>query len=99
MERLRQRYGSPDYRAARGVMRDVHVRAVNETYEDQLAAIACPVELVWGDDDGDVPPAVARAACALLPRATLTKVPGAGHLTPLSAPDALRAAVERALRS
>jgi pimeloyl-ACP methyl ester carboxylesterase len=97
MEGLRQRYGSADYRAAQGVMRHVHVRAVNETYERQLAAIACPVELVWGDDDHDVPPDVARAASALLARATLTIVPGAGHLTPSTAPEALRAAVERHL--
>ena len=97
MERLRRRYGSPDYRAATGVMRQVHVRAVNETYEEVLADIDCPVELVWGDDDAEVPREVAEAASALLARATLTTLAGAGHLTPLTAPDALRAAVERHL--
>lgn len=99
MEGLRQRYGSADYRAARGVMRGVHVRAVNETYEEQLRALRCPVELVWGEDDPDVPVAVARAAAALLDDVRLTLVPGAGHLVPLTAPDALRAAVERRLLS
>ena len=97
MDALRRRYGSSDYRAATGVMRQVHVRVVNETYEHELAAIACPVELVWGDDDVEVPPDVAEAARALLARATLTTVAGAGHLTPLTAPQALRAAVERHL--
>ena len=95
MEALRQRYGSADYRRAEGVMRAVHVRAVNETYEDQLAAISCDTELVWGEDDADVPVAVAEAALALLGAGRLTTVPGAGHLTPLTAPDALREAVER----
>jgi len=95
MERARQRHGSADYRAAEGVMRDVLVRLVNERYEESLAAIACPVELVWGDDDPEVPPAVARALAAALPGATLTFCPGAGHLTPLSVPAELRAAVER----
>ena len=95
MEALRQRYGSADYRAATGVMRAVHVRVVNETYEAQLARVACPVELVWGDDDADVPPAVAEAAAALLPAATLQVVPGAGHHTPLTAPEALREAIAR----
>jgi pimeloyl-ACP methyl ester carboxylesterase len=98
MEALRQRYGSLDYRTASGVMRQVHVRAVNETYEEQLAAVECPTELVWGDDDPDVPVAVAEAACELLSTATITVVPGAGHLTPLTAPGALRAAIERHLR-
>ena len=97
MERLRQRYGSADYRAAQGVMRGVHVRVVNESYDEQLAAIRVPVELVWGDDDAEVPLAVAEAASHLLADARLTSVPGAGHLTPITAPEALRAAVLRNL--
>ena len=97
MERLRQRYGSADYRAAQGVMRGVHVRVVNESYEDQLAAIRVPVELVWGDDDAEVPVAVAEAALGRLADGRLTTVPGAGHLTPLTAPAALRDAVGRHL--
>ena len=98
MEALRRRYGSADYRAATGVMRAVHVRVVNETYEAQLAAVTCPVELVWGDDDTEVPLGVAEAALALLPDATLRVVPGAGHDTPRTAPGALRDAIDR-LRS
>lgn len=93
----RRRYGSADYRAAEGVMRDVLVRLVNERYEDSLAAVRCPVDLVWGDDDTDVPVEVAQAVVARVPGATLTLCPGAGHLTPLTAPGQLRASVERAL--
>jgi pimeloyl-ACP methyl ester carboxylesterase len=99
MEAFRRRYGSSDYRAVSGVMRQVLVRVVSETYEEQLAAVACPTELVWGDDDAEVPLAVAEAAQGLLAHSTLTLLPGAGHLTPLSAPGELRAAVERHLRS
>ncbi len=97
MEAMRQRHGSPDYRAATGVMRGVHVRAVNETYDEVLRRLVCPVELVWGEDDADVPPAVARAVRSRLPEATVRTVPGAGHLTPLTAPGELRSAVERLL--
>ncbi len=97
MERARRRYGSADYRSAQGVMRDVLVRLVNERYDDALSALACPVELVWGDDDPDVPVEVARALVRAVPQARLTLCPGAGHLVPLSAPAELRAAVERAL--
>ncbi len=99
MERLRQRYGSADYRHATPVMRQVLVKVLSETYEEQLATIGCPTELVWGDDDRDVPVAVAVSAHDLLATSTLTIVPGAGHLTPLSAPRELRVAVERHLRS
>ena len=48
MEAARQRFGSADYRAAQGIMREVLVRAVNETDEAQLDAVRCPVHLVWG---------------------------------------------------
>ncbi|MGH2685417.1 MAG: alpha/beta fold hydrolase, partial [Actinomycetota bacterium] len=98
MESLRRRHGSADYRAATGVMRDVLVRVVNETYEEQLRAVRCPVELVWGDDDTAAPlEAAERAADLLGDLATLTVLPGAGHLTPSTAPDALREALERRL--
>jgi pimeloyl-ACP methyl ester carboxylesterase len=97
MERARQKYGSADYRAAAGIMRAVFVRLVGERYDDELAALRCPVEFVWGEDDPDVPVEVARAALALVPGATLTLCPGAGHLTPLTVPGELRAAVDRAL--
>jgi pimeloyl-ACP methyl ester carboxylesterase len=95
MEALRQRYGSSDYRAATGVMRQVLVRTVNETYEDQLRAVTCPVELVWGDDDTEVPLSVAESAAELLENPHLTVCRGAGHLVPLTAPEALRQAIER----
>jgi len=99
MEILRRRYGSSDYRAATGVMRQVLVRVVSETYEEQLAAVTCPTDLVWGAEDAEVPVAVAEAARRALSTATLTVVQGGGHLLPLTAPGELRAAVERNLRS
>jgi len=99
MEALRQRYGSADYRAAQGIMRAVHVRAVNETYESQLGALRCPVELVWGEGDADVPLSVASAAAELVPGATVTVLPGVAHLVPTAAPADLRAAIDRAVSS
>jgi len=90
MESMRNNHGSPDYRAARGVMRDVFVRVLDEQYADQLAGIRCPVDLVWGADDAEVPVEVAVRAQAILPSARLTTLPGIGHLTPTEAPDQLR---------
>ena len=95
MEGRRRRSGSADYRNADGVMRDVLVAAVNEDYADLLPRITCPVELVWGDDDTAAPLAMAqRAEPRFAGPTTLTVVPGAGHLTPSTAPAARRAAVE-----
>jgi pimeloyl-ACP methyl ester carboxylesterase len=94
MQVLRQRHGSADYRAATGVMRDVLVKAVNEGYADVLSRLECPVSLVWGEDDDQTPIAIAEAAMAVCPQATLTRCPG-GHFLPLTAPDCIREAVVR----
>jgi pimeloyl-ACP methyl ester carboxylesterase len=95
MEELRERRGSEDYRAATGVMRDIFVRVVNESYEDQLRAITCPIELVWGEDDTAAPIAVAEQAAAIAPNTNLVRLPGAGHFTPQTSAAALRDALLR----
>jgi len=95
LERARRRYGSADYRAATGVLRDVLVRVVGEEYEAVLKEIACPVELVWGANDTTAPVAAARRAVDVLERAHLVVLEGVGHLTPTEAPSELRAATMR----
>jgi pimeloyl-ACP methyl ester carboxylesterase len=99
MERERRSRGSADYRAATGVMRDVLVTVVNESYDGELAELRCPVELVWGADDADVPVAVAEQAREIIVaaggRVSLAVLNGVGHFTPTSAPDELRAAIDR----
>jgi pimeloyl-ACP methyl ester carboxylesterase len=97
MEAARQRFGSADYRAAQGIMRQVLVRVVNETYEPQLDAISCPVHLVWGGDDTVAPLEVAERGLTRLAQGDLAVHPGVGHLTPLLVPSALRAAVDACL--
>jgi pimeloyl-ACP methyl ester carboxylesterase len=98
LERYRQRYGSADYRAATGVMRDVLVTLVAEEYSGVLSRVRCPVELVWGDDDTEAPLRVAEQVRAALPSgAHLVVCEGAGHMTPATAPGELRAALDRLL--
>ncbi|HJU51709.1 MAG TPA: alpha/beta hydrolase [Acidimicrobiia bacterium] len=97
MERIRQRYGSPDYRATSGVMRKILVRTINESYQNELAALELPVLLVWGAQDREVPVATAERLTALIPTAELQILDGVGHGLPLEAPRALRDAVEKML--
>ncbi len=95
MERLRRSRGSADYRAATGVMRDILVTVVNESYEGQLSRIGQPVEMVWGAEDTVTPVSIAEAAQALLREASLEVLPGVGHLVPTQAPGALAEAIDR----
>ena len=94
MERARQRHGSSDYRSASGVMREILVRVIHESYEEQLVALSCPVDLVWGAEDREVPPAVAEKAVGLLRQGTLTVLAGVGHDLPAEAPTVLVARIE-----
>lgn len=90
METARQKYGSRDYRNASGVMRDVLVISVNESYEDELARLQVPVTLLWGDQDREVPLDVAsRASVAMTTTHTIRSIQGVGHLVPTEAPSEL----------
>jgi pimeloyl-ACP methyl ester carboxylesterase len=97
LERQKKRRGSADYRAADGVMRDILVRVVNESYEGQLGRIEKRVHLLWGADDSEVPVSVAEAASALLLDSKLEVLPGVGHFVPLEAPEDLQRAIHEAL--
>jgi len=103
IEAYRRRHGSADYRSAEGVVRDTLVTVVNESFENELRGLRCPVVLLWGHDDLDVPVEVAERARDLIgidlepasrPRVTLRVLDGVGHLVPTVAP----AEVTRAIR-
>lgn len=98
LEREKRNRGSDDYRAATGVMRDILVRVVNESYEDQLKGIRNRVLLLWGENDREVPLTVAEAADSILSDSTLEVVSGVGHMLPLENPGRLRSSIEEALR-
>jgi pimeloyl-ACP methyl ester carboxylesterase len=98
LEKYRRRYGSADYNAATGVLRDILVTLVSEDYSEALSRVECPVELVWGETDTVAPLVVAHKIEAALPGgAHLVVCEGVGHMTPTSAPGELRAAIERLL--
>lgn len=58
---------------------------------DRLGRIAAPTLVVVGEMDEETPPAYAEALADGIPGARLAVIPGAGHLTPFEAPDALSA--------
>jgi len=96
MQAAREKNYAEDWRNATAGMRPVFVNLVNENYDDAISAIRCPLRLVWGEGDAAAPVAVGEEL-ARRTGAPLTVVPGAKHMTPLTAPDALRAAVAELL--
>lgn len=98
LELERRQRGSDDYRTVSGVMRDIFVKVVNESYEDQLGRVENEIHLLWGSQDREVPVAVAERATELRIAAglkvELSVVTGVGHLLPITNPGTLRHAVE-----
>lgn len=101
MERRRRRHGSADYRAVTGVMREILVQVVNESYEEELAGLGLPVHLLWGADDREVPVEVAERVRTLIETGgapvELEILDGIGHHVPVRAPEATRRAVDQML--
>lgn len=65
----------------------------------RYTSLTLPVELIHGDADTIVPLAIhSQPLATLLPDATLTVVPGAGHMPHQSHPDLVLAAIDRAAR-
>lgn len=94
MEAWRQRYGSADYIAAHGVMRQVLIRLVGESYEVQLSQLECPVALVWGEFDTAAPLDMAERAAELIPTPhTLDVADGVGHDVHTERPDLVQARI------
>lgn len=99
MDRYRDKFGSPDYRATSGVMRRIFVTLVNEDYAsaiETVSAAGIPTYLVWGENDTEAPPAVAARVHDEIAGSTLRIVPDAGHLLNQSLSKELESAIAEA---
>jgi pimeloyl-ACP methyl ester carboxylesterase len=81
-----KRYGSSDFNAVSGVMRQTFVNVVNQDLRDYAKQIQAPTLLVWGDQDHDTPLSQAHELEQLIPDAGLVVFAGAGHYSYLEKP-------------
>ena len=67
------------------------VRAVTERppVGHRLAQIRCPTLVVVGEEDRATPPVLSERIAAAIPNSRLVRIPRAGHLTALEAPQAV----------
>jgi pimeloyl-ACP methyl ester carboxylesterase len=73
------RYGSPDYQTAQGVMRETFVKVVNEDLLPYAARVKPSTLLLWGDQDADTPLWQGQLLEKTIPDAGLVVFKGAGH--------------------
>jgi pimeloyl-ACP methyl ester carboxylesterase len=76
------------------VVRLAYPSFVNPDLAKWLHRVDVPTLLVWGENDGLVPPAFGEAYRRLIPNATLSVIPQAGHAPFEEQPDAFLAAFE-----
>lgn len=74
-----ERYGSADYKAAKGVMRETFVKVVNEDLLPFAARVKPSTLLFWGDQDTDTPLEQGQLLEKTIPDAGLVVWEGAGH--------------------
>lgn len=98
-EKLRNQFGSPDYKNA-GPLRATFVKVVNENLSDDAAAIKLPVKLIYGEADTETPVVLGRLFEKRIAGAKLTVLPRYGHVDILSAGQfQLQAQIKDFLRS
>lgn len=86
-----KRYGSADYQAASGVMRETFVKVVNEDLLPLAAQVKPSTLLLWGEHDADTPVSQGKLLEKTIPDAGLVILEGAGHYSYLDRlPDAVR---------
>jgi len=68
--------GSPDYKKASPIMRDVLVKTVNEDLSCYAKKIKCSALLIWGESDTAVPVSEAKELDELLSDSALIILPG-----------------------
>lgn len=90
-QRYNQHYGSTDFQAVTGVMRESFVKVVNEDLQSHAKRIQASTLLIWGERDEDTPLWQAKRLEQLIPDAGLVTFPNAGHYSYLdNLPDATR---------
>ena len=86
------RYGSPDYRAAQGCLREVLKLAVRDHQEGQLRKICVPVLVIYGKDDRETPPYTAKKIARLVADGAAIGLSG-GHFCYLEHAASIAAAI------
>jgi pimeloyl-ACP methyl ester carboxylesterase len=86
IENKRKNSGSADYRNARGIMRDILVKVVNEDLQHLMPRVKAPALLIWGDKDTATPVRDAQLMQKLIPDAGLVTMKDTGHYCFLEKP-------------
>lgn len=91
--------GSADYRAAKGIMRAIFVKIVNEDLKHVMPNIKAPTLMIWGELDTATPLSDARIMEKLIKGSGVAVMKGCGHYSFLDNPRQFAAILDAFLNS
>jgi len=81
LENFYKRFGSVDYKATQGIMRQTMVKVINDNLIDLLSSINAPTLLIWGENDEDTPLYMGKLMEERIKDSGLIVLKGAGHFS------------------
>ena len=78
-DKLRRKYGSPDYNALDEEMRKTFIKVVNQDLSDLYSRFHASTLLIWGDADTETPLWMGQEMEKLIPDAGLVTLEGGSH--------------------
>lgn len=81
LENFYKKFGSVDYRASQGIMRQTMVKVINDNLIDLLSSINAPTLLIWGEIDEDTPLYMGKLMEERIKDSGLIVLKGAGHFS------------------
>lgn len=97
LDKLKEHFGSADYKGSKPIMRESMVKVVNEDLTNLLPEIKKPTLIIWGTKDEDTPYSDAEVMEKLIPDSGIVKVEGAGHYSFLYNPVLVNSVLENFL--
>lgn len=86
LDKVRNYFGSDDYKNANPILRQSLVKLVNEDLKHLLPNINVPTLLIWGEKDDATPLSDAKIMEKLIPDAGLVNIKGGSHYVFLEQP-------------
>lgn len=81
LEKFYKKYGSTDYKASDGIMRNIMVKVVNDDLRPLLSGIKAQTLLVWGRNDEDTPVYMGEIMEREIKGSGLVVLENAGHFS------------------
>jgi len=86
-QKLRKMFGSSDYRAISGVLRESFIKIINQDLRYLFSKINIPVVVIWGSNDQVLPVSYVKIYRSLIPNTNIRIVWEADHFPHLSKPE------------